>query len=191
MSPSALPVAGRVQRRNAPQTKLRIIDAAQNLFATKGYAHTGIRDVANAASVAVSLVPAHFGSKAQLFEAALLAALAAMAASRVLDIPDSQLASSLVERGLSDEDDFRLPAMIVLCIGDPDGSEIAGRFVREHVVPSLARRLGPPNAHERAMEIVMISTGFLLYARQLPAGTVDPLTIRNITHALQAVVDRK
>lgn len=174
------------QRRNAPATKRRIVAAAQRLFATRGYAHTRLRDIAEAAGVAVSLLPQHFGSKADLFETALTEA---MAVSRVLEVPDAELASALIEHGLTDEDDIRLPAMLILSIGEPDASDISGRVVRELVIPGLADRLGPPDAHERATEIVMITTGFLIYARQLPVGGVSATTRQSIVRKLQALVD--
>lgn len=175
------------QRRNAAETKRRIVAAAQRLFATQGYAQTRLRDVARAAGVAVSLLPQHFGSKAVLFETALVEA---MAASRVLDVPDAGLAEVLIEHGLTNDGDIRLPAMIVLSIGEPDASEIAGRIVRERIIPALASRLGPPDARDRAMVITMIVTGFLLYARQLPAGDVSEASKRNVIEALQVIIDR-
>lgn len=176
------------QRRNAAQTKRRIIAAAQRLFATQGFAQTRLRDVAEIAGVAVSLLPQHFGSKAELFETALVEA---MAASRVLDVPDTELAKTLIEHGLTDDEDIRLPAMIILSIGDPDASEIAGRIVRDRIIPGLAERLGPPDACDRAMEITMISTGFLLYARQLPAGEVSEASRQYIIQTLQTLIDRR
>lgn len=176
------------QRRNAAQTKRRIIVAAQQFFATRGYASTRLGDVALAAGVATSLIPQHFGSKADLFEIALTEA---MAASRVLEVPDAQLAEVIIEHGLNDDQDIRLPAMIVLSIGEPNASEIAGRITREKIIPGLAARLGAPNGTERAMEITMISTGFLLYARQLPTGAVSEATKRDIIGILQAIIDRR
>jgi AcrR family transcriptional regulator len=185
--PSAQPAAGRrpKRRRNLAKTKEKIVGAAEQLFATQGYTHTGLREIAERAGVAVSLLPQHFGSKAELFEAALSEA---MRNNDVLEVADADIARSLIEHGLND-DDISLPAMIILSIGDPDASEIAGRVLRDEIVTKLAKRLGPPDARARAMEMIMLSTGFLIYGRQLPAGPVSARTKRNIVRALQAIVD--
>lgn len=173
------------KRRNAPQTKARIIASAQELFAAHGYAQAGIREIANHAGVAVSLVPQHFGSKAELFETAMLEA---MAASTALDGPREQLGQRLIDIALN-EADVRLPAMVILSTGDPDAREITARVTRERIITSLAAKLGPPDARDRAMEITMLSTGFLIYARQLPIGEVSERTKTRFAALLQAIID--
>lgn len=175
----------RRKRRNAPETKARIIESAQQLFAAHGYAQAGIREIATHAGVAVSLVPQHFGSKAELFEAALLEA---MAASRALDVPDDQLGRHLVDLVLNGGD-MRLPAMVVLSTGDPDAREITARVTRDRIIADLAERLGPPDGRDRAMEITMLCTGFLIYARQLPVGEISERTQSKFAGWLQAIVD--
>jgi AcrR family transcriptional regulator len=173
------------KRRNAPETKARIIESAQQLFAAHGYAQAGIREIATHAGVAVSLVPQHFGSKAELFEAALLEA---MAASTVLDVPRDRLGRHLVDVVLNGGD-MRLPAMVVLSTGDPDAREITARVTRDRIITDLAQRLGAPDARDRALEITMLATGFLIYARQLPVGEVSERTQTKFAQLLQAIVD--
>ena len=173
------------RRRNAAETKARIIASAQELFAAHGYAQAGIREIANHAGVAVSLVPQHFGSKAELFETAMLEA---MAASTALDGPRGELGRRLIDIALN-EADVRLPAMVILSTGDPDAREITARVTRERIITSLAAVLGPPDARDRAMEITMICTGFLIYARQLPVGEVSERTKTRFATLLQQIVD--
>jgi AcrR family transcriptional regulator len=60
-----------VKRRNPAVTKARILAAAQKVFAERGYAQTGLRDIANEADVSSALPVTYFGTKAGLFEAAL------------------------------------------------------------------------------------------------------------------------
>ena len=50
-------------------TRERILDAAEKLFAERGYHGVSIRDVTGAAEVDVALVNYHFGSKEMLLEA--------------------------------------------------------------------------------------------------------------------------
>ena len=49
-----------------PDTRGHILDAATELFARKGYDATSIRDIAERASVAPSLLNHHFGNKTAL-----------------------------------------------------------------------------------------------------------------------------
>jgi AcrR family transcriptional regulator len=171
--------------RNASRTKARIIEAAQQLFAAHGYAQAGIREIATLAGVAVSLVPQHFGSKARLFEAALIAAIET---STALDGPRNHLGRSLVDQVLNSSD-MRLPRIVVLSIGNTEAREIVGRVTRERILAGLAHYLGPPDAANRAIEIVMQLTGFLIYGRELPLGQVSARTRNNLARLLQAIVD--
>ncbi len=59
------------RRMQADQTREAVLDAAGRLFAERGWAGTGIRDVARAAAVSVETVYASFGSKAQLLKSAV------------------------------------------------------------------------------------------------------------------------
>src|SRR5688500_10604633 len=120
MSHSAAAPTRARQRRNAPETKARIIAAAQQLFGAHGYGQAGLRDIAAKAGVAVSLLPLHFGSKAELFETALVEA---MKSNSVLDGPRADWGRRLVDHALAEED-VRLPAMVVLSTGDAEAREI-------------------------------------------------------------------
>lgn len=59
----------------AAQTRAAVLAAARELFGDNGWAATGVRDVARAAGVAVETVYANFGSKVDLLQAALDAAI--------------------------------------------------------------------------------------------------------------------
>src|SRR5260370_7596405 len=60
------------KRRNAPKTKAKILVAAQQAFSAHGYSQAGIRDVAAIAGISSPMLLHYFGSKAGLFEAALI-----------------------------------------------------------------------------------------------------------------------
>lgn len=66
---SAAPRRGR--RPGAPDTRAAILSAARSLFAANGYAGTSVRSVAAAAGVDAALVHHYFGTKDDLFIAAL------------------------------------------------------------------------------------------------------------------------
>jgi AcrR family transcriptional regulator len=65
----AAPRRGR--RPGAPDTRAAILAAARELFAAQGYAGTSVRSIAAAAGVDGSLVHHYFGTKDDLFVAAL------------------------------------------------------------------------------------------------------------------------
>jgi AcrR family transcriptional regulator len=64
--------------RNAPATRLALLVAAQELFGRKGYERTTTREIGVAAGVDPALIARYFGSKADLY-------LAAVAADRLDD----------------------------------------------------------------------------------------------------------
>jgi AcrR family transcriptional regulator len=55
-----------LREQQAKQTRATVLDAANGLFTTRGWAATGMRDVARAAGVAIETVYAHFSSKTDL-----------------------------------------------------------------------------------------------------------------------------
>jgi AcrR family transcriptional regulator len=57
--------------QHAAQTRAAVLDAATRLFGERGWAGTGMRDIATAAGVAVETVYANFGGKPELLLAAL------------------------------------------------------------------------------------------------------------------------
>jgi len=66
----------------ADDARARLIDAAMELFAEKGYEGTSVRDLATAAGVNVAAVSYHFGSKDALYHECLRACLAPCAQMR-------------------------------------------------------------------------------------------------------------
>jgi AcrR family transcriptional regulator len=65
----------RGRRPGAPDTRAAILAAARTLFAAQGYAGTSVRAVATAAGVDAALVHHYFGTKDDLFRAALALAV--------------------------------------------------------------------------------------------------------------------
>ena len=59
-------------RRGTKEIQRLILESARELFATKGYAGTSTREIAEHAGVYEKMIYRRFGSKAELFEAAVL-----------------------------------------------------------------------------------------------------------------------
>lgn len=60
-----------LRKQQANQTRIRILDASQRLFAERGYAASTVEAIAGAAGVAVDTVYAAFGSKRGVLQALL------------------------------------------------------------------------------------------------------------------------
>jgi AcrR family transcriptional regulator len=172
-------------RRNTVKTKARIVRAAQAAFSEIGYPRAGIRHIAEDAGVAPSLLLQHFGSKANLFEAALLAS---MTEQELVEGDRATFGERLANK-LATNADVALPTMIVLSIGDADACAVSDKILRDYVVGRTAEWLGPPNARSRAMSINMICTGFIVYARKIPTEPVSQHTIDWLARSVQAIVD--
>lgn len=153
-----------VKRRDPEKTKARIIEAAQKLFAERGYAQTGLRDIAKLAEVSSALPVRYFESKAGLFEAALLKALDLQA---VLNIEKESFGKVLVQAVLDPNQPITIPAMISLSIGDDEAVDIAKRFAQQYMLNPIANWLGPPHGRARANLLLTISTGFVIYNRHI------------------------
>ncbi|MGD0879973.1 MAG: TetR family transcriptional regulator [Acidimicrobiales bacterium] len=80
--------------RNAGATRLALLAAAQDLFGQKGYERTTTREIGEAAGVDPALIARYFGSKADLY-------LAAVAAER-LDGGDGAVEAGQVDAPFAD-----------------------------------------------------------------------------------------
>lgn len=164
MDDATFPGKAPVKRRDPEKTKARIIEAAKQLFAERGYAQTGLRDIAKLADVSSALPVRYFESKAGLFEAALLSALNLQA---VLNVDKDNFGKTLVKAVLDPDQPITIPAMISLAIGDDESAVIAKRFAEEYMIKPIALWLGPPNGYARANLLMTISTGFVIYNRHI------------------------
>ncbi|TGD76128.1 TetR/AcrR family transcriptional regulator [Mangrovimicrobium sediminis] len=175
------------RRRDAQQTKGRILGVAFELFAEHGYARTGTRDIAAAAGVAPSLIARHFGSKASLFEATLVYGIE----EHSLFVDDKQDFGQRMAKLVVSRSNPKLPTMIILATADPQSAEIAQRVTRDHILKPLAKWLGPPQANARALNMLTLLNGFTIQSRRLTTGRVPPGSVRWFAQALQDIVDNK
>lgn len=70
-----------VRTRNPEGTKRAVLDAAERLFAARGFEGTSMRDIADASGVSQPLIQHHFGHKDQLYAAVLRRAIDGFVAS--------------------------------------------------------------------------------------------------------------
>jgi AcrR family transcriptional regulator len=176
--------------RDADRTRAAILQAAQQVFAAKGFAEAGVRDITALAGVNPSLVSRYFGGKLKLFEAALDAALN----TRLMtDLPKEQFGKMIVAR-FADEDDRVSPLpMMFSAAADSEARAIAQRLLRERVFEPLKDWFGGGDADVKAARFMMVSLGFFAYRDQLPlaefAGRVEPRLRQWLEREFQAIVD--
>ena len=177
MSHPASPAAPRRGRRpGGPDTRASILLAARELFAAQGFAGTSVRAVAAQAGVDAALVHHYFGTKDDLF----IAALELRVDPRVVLVP-------VVEGGVDgagerlmrlfvsvwDVEETRLPLLaLVRGILDPGGQQLVrDGFLRMVLTPvGAALDLDEP---ERRMQLVASQLVGLVVLRYVLA--VEPL----------------
>lgn len=178
------------KRRNREQTKARILAAAQKAFSQVGYAQAGIRAIAEGADVTFPMLLHYFGSKAGLFEAALIDAMRQGA----LIGSSKETFGATIMRQISNLDyDIHAPAMITLATADPEARQIVMKVVEEYGVTWLAEWLGPPDARLRAVEISMLAISFVLFTRQIPLippGDDEAKMVDWLAETIQQIVNR-
>jgi AcrR family transcriptional regulator len=175
------------KRRNLVETKGRILAAAADTFTEFGYAKAGLREIADRANVAPSLVSKHFGTKALLFEQALIHVLRA----NTVFTWDKAGFGEAMARLIPERSSTDITVMLVLALADPESRDVAMRVSREHMIQPLIEWLGPPNASERAMDMFALLSGFVIQMRGLHQGPIPEDSLQWLARTLQAIVDGK
>ena len=181
------------KRRNAPQTKARILAAAQQAFSEQGYSQSGIRDIAAIADVSSTMLLRYYGTKAALFEAALIAA---MPIGELLAATErGKFGETLAAQFLNAAVDIKPPSIIALATGDAEARDVATRVIEERIITPMAKWLGAPDAQVRALEIVMLAMSFVQFSRQFPLipkrRGADRKLAQWFASSVQAIVDQR
>lgn len=194
---------GRGRRPGSPDTRAAILDAARELFAAGGFSGTSVRAVAAKAGVDPALVHHYFGTKDELFVAALALPvdLRQVLVPVVAAGPDGA-AERLLRAFLSVWDD---PALQLPLIGlarrllDPSGGELMRDGFLQVVIGPLGAALGIDEPQRRmpvvASQVVgLILMRYLLEVEPLasmPAdqvvGTFAPTIQRYLTDPLPGI----
>ncbi len=130
----------RSPRRKGERTAVRILDAAEDLFASRGFAGTALRDVADAVGLRTPSLYNHFESKDALYEAVLargigpvLRALVEAVESRQTHDADRLVKTLMVQLALRP----KLPQLIQH--ESLTGGEHLSPMLREWIAPIFAR----------------------------------------------------
>lgn len=179
------------KRRNAVKTKAEILAAAQQAFAGEGYSQTGMRDIAALAGVSSPMLHRYFGTKASLFEAALIETIRV---EGLFGVNREHFGELLTTIFLDASAELHGPSIVALATSHRDGRNIATAATKTYVIEPLAAWLGPPDAEARAFQIVMLGMGFVLCSRQLPLLPTDDGSADTVSswfaRTVQAIVDQ-
>ncbi len=146
---------GRGRRRGSADTRGRILEAARASFAERGFDGATMRDVAARAGVDAALVHHYFGSKQQLFVAAMeLPIDFAAEVPRLLDGPASRIGERFTGFVLDlwDRPEVRplLLGLVRSATTDPVAGAMMRRLLEEGPLLAIAAALDRPDARLRA-----------------------------------------
>jgi len=156
------------------RTAQRILDAARQEFATRGFEGTTIRGIASAAGVDASLVMQHYGSKAALFAVAVQ-----------LPSNDDQVAPEHLLEVLAVRLDALPPetrALVRSMLTVPEAEEYMRDFLDERV-ENFARSLDGEDAQLRAVLTVSGILGLTITQHFLKLHAFDNVSRESLLRA--------
>src|SRR5579863_7319400 len=119
---------GRIAGVTSAETRARLLRAAADVFAARGYDGTRVADIAAAAGVSNSALYAHFGSKAELLVASLRAHGRRVLADLLAAEPERPVADLLLQagRGLPRRHDDRSYLAVEALVAARRHEDVAG-----------------------------------------------------------------
>ncbi|MDG9720735.1 TetR family transcriptional regulator [Streptomyces sp. DH24] len=186
-APTAAPAPGR--RRGRPprtesgDTRGRILTAAREEFSERGYEKTSVRGIAKAAGVDPALVHHYFGTKEQVFEAAVEVAFAPALKVRdeVLEGPLDGVGERLTRMffGLWENPVTRPPLLAIVrsAVNNEAAAAVFRRLIATQLLRRVADRLDLPDAQLRAelAAAQLVGVAMIRYVIKVePLATADP-----------------
>ncbi|MFJ8718384.1 TetR family transcriptional regulator [Streptomyces violaceus] len=174
---------GRPPRTEAADTRDRILTAAREEFSERGYEKTSVRGIAKAAGVDPALVHHYFGTKEQVFEAAITQSFApAMEAPKAIEEgPLDGVGERLVRFffGIWENPATRAPLLAIVrsAVTNETAAAVFRRIVATQVLRRIAGRLDLPDAELRAelAAAQLVGTAMLRYVIKVePLASADP-----------------
>ncbi|MGX9891472.1 TetR/AcrR family transcriptional regulator [Streptomyces sp. NPDC002276] len=174
---------GRPPRTESADTRDRILAAAREEFSERGYEKTSVRGIAKAAGVDPALVHHYFGTKEQVFEAAIEVAFApaANAPDAVAEGPLDGVGERLTRFifGVWENPATRKPLLAVVrsAVNNEAAAAVFRRLVLSQVLSRVAAQLDLPDAELRAelAAAQLVGTAMLRYVIKVePLASADP-----------------
>ncbi|MBF6328846.1 TetR family transcriptional regulator [Nocardia transvalensis] len=182
-------VGGR--KRDSGATRAAILGAAQELFAERGFERATVRDIAGRAGVNQALLFRYFGSKDELFRAAI-----ADRGRRVLEEgPADGLLGRLLARVLEPTDPATPGHWLHAALrssGHDEGAEAIRRELGDEYVRALSALTDEPDGELRADLLLAWLLGIALmrsvHRREPLAGADNAVIARHVLRAAQVLL---
>jgi AcrR family transcriptional regulator len=175
----------RTARATGPDARTRILRTARTEFAERGYDKTSIRGIAKAADVDAALVHHYFGTKDEVFAAAVEVSFEpALALPAILEGPEQGLGERLARYfiGVWENPVSRAPMLAILrsALTHEAAAKVLRGFVLRRLLERIAAELDVPDPAFRAELAAshMIGIAILRYVIQTePLASAEPETI--------------
>jgi AcrR family transcriptional regulator len=178
------------RRRDGVASRERLLRAAVELFADRGFDRTTARDIGERAGVDPALIARYFGNKAQLY-------IEALHAESGTDLPANLLEPGRLEE-MVQRSDHRGPGplhqAVVWPYDDPAAQAAAIGEFRRRVVAPLRRRLaadGDPRPELRAELLAAAVVGVLLARRTGGLEALAAADADDVAAAIAQLVSRR
>lgn len=186
---------GRPPRTESADTRDRILDAAREEFSERGYEKTSVRGIAKSAGVDSALVHHYFGTKEQVFEAAVEVAFAPALKGRdaVLDAPPGEVGEQMTRMifGLWENPVTRAPLLAIVrsAVNNETAAGVFRRLVAGQLLRRIAGQLDLPDAELRAelAAAQLVGIAMVRYVIKVePLASADPeQIIRRVAPVVQ------
>ncbi|MFD0316532.1 TetR/AcrR family transcriptional regulator [Streptomyces flavalbus] len=180
----------RAEAADAPATRDRILSAAREEFSQRGYDKTSVRGIAKAAGVDSALVHHYFGTKEQVFEAAVEKALAPALDARdtALDGPLDDVGERLARMilGLWENPVTRAPLLAIVrsAVNNEAAATVFRRLITSQLMRRVAARMEAPDAELRVELAAAQLVGIMMIRYVIKA---EPLASADIEQIIQRV----
>ncbi|MFD7712189.1 TetR family transcriptional regulator [Streptomyces sp. NPDC059785] len=185
----------RTQTATTPATRDMILAAAREEFSARGYDKTSVRGIAKTAGVDSALVHHYFGTKEQVFEAAVEVAFApALNASGTLDEGPVDTIGERLTRfvfGVWENPVTRAPLLAIVrsAVNNEAAATVFRRLIATQLLRRVTRRLDVPDAELRAelAAAQLVGVAMLRYVIRIEplAGTDAERIIERVAPVVQ------
>jgi len=186
------------RRPGTSGTREAILDAARRAFAERGYQQATIREVAGIAGVDPALVHHYFGTKQDLFVAAVeipinpFEAFVALVSEEGLETLGERLLGLFLSVWDQTEQHSPMLALIRSAVSDERAAAMLREFITEEILGRIARELGTPDARLRTNLVASQLVGLIMarYVIRIEplASTPAPVLVAAIGPTLQRYI---
>jgi AcrR family transcriptional regulator len=178
--------------RNAAVTREAILQSAVAAFSRHGYDGIGVREIAQAAGVTAVLVNRYFGSKEELFAAAVETAFAGRGSFIEGDpgMLAERVTADLMCKTEKDVERINVFFLLLRSAPNPRAAQIMRDSIARHFERPLKSLLRGPRAGERAAMILALVSGLTLFREVLGSKALADANAAILAGDIQSMLRR-